>query len=310
MLHFLPATLRGVLVAIAMISNVIFFGTTSLLATPIMLLLPLASWRLKFQSLLVENATLWIRTNGLIFNLFHRIHWDFRGANFEELDPKGRYLVVSNHQSWTDVLVLQRRLTDRIPFLRFFIKSELIYLPFLGQAWWALGMPFMKRYSPEYLKRHPEKRGKDLEATRRSCERFRTGPLSIMNFLEGTRFTPAKRDRQESPHRHLLRSKAGGFAQVLDALGGELSTLVNITVVYVGGPPTIWEYVCGKTEHIVVNVEVVEIPENIRHGDYRQDEAYKARVQQWVSALWEGKDAELDRMLGVGDEAKSGPQTG
>ena len=53
-------------------------------------------------------------------------------------------------------------------------------------------------------------RGADLEATRRSCERFATRPTSIMNFVEGTRFTPAKHTGQDSPYTHLLRPRAGG----------------------------------------------------------------------------------------------------
>lgn len=298
MLHFLPTTLRGLIVATLMIINVIVWGLVFVPTTPIMLLLPFQAWRDRFQVFFAGVATLWIRTNGLIFDLFHKVHWDFRGADAEELSTLGRYLVVSNHQSWSDVVVLQRRLIDRIPFLRFFIKQELIFLPFLGLAWWALGMPFMKRYSPEYLRRHPEKKGKDLEATRKACEKFRTGPLSIMNFLEGTRFTAAKRDKQQSEYRHLLKPKAGGFAQVLDALGGELSTLVDVTVVYVGGVPTLWEYVCGKTTHIIIDVEVIGIPADVRVGDYRNDEAYKARVQAWITSLWQAKDAKLAALTG------------
>jgi 1-acyl-sn-glycerol-3-phosphate acyltransferase len=300
MLHFLPASVRGAFVTLAMVTNVVVFGLVFVAATPIMLLLPLPAWRDGFQRMLAGTATLWIRVNGWIFDLFHRVHWDFRGADIEELSTSGRYLVVSNHQAWADVVVLQRRLIDRVPFLRFFIKQELIYLPFLGLAWWALGMPFMKRYSPEYLERHPEKRGLDLEATRKACRRFRTGPLSIMNFIEGTRFTPAKRDRQESPYLHLLKPKAGGLAQVLDALGGELSTLVNVTVVYSGGAPTMWQYVCGQAEHVVVEVEVVGIPADIRSGNYREDAAYRQRVQDWVSELWAAKDLRLEELTDGG----------
>lgn len=47
----------------------------------------------------------------------------------------------------------------------------------------------MKRYSRAYLLRHPERRGKDVETTRRSCEKFRLHPTTIVNFVEGSRFT-------------------------------------------------------------------------------------------------------------------------
>ncbi len=63
----------------------------------------------------------------------------------DSLHQRGWYLVSSNHQSWVDILVLQRIFHGRIPFLKFFLKQELIWVPVIGLAWWALDFPFMKR---------------------------------------------------------------------------------------------------------------------------------------------------------------------
>jgi 1-acyl-sn-glycerol-3-phosphate acyltransferase len=137
-------------------------------------------------------------------------NWDVQGI--AGLDPRGWYLVNCNHQSWADILVLQHLLTHRIPLLKFFLKQQLLWVPVMGLAWWALDFPFMRRHSEEVLKAHPELRGKDQEATRLACEKFSLIPTSVMNFCEGTRFTPTKHQRQQSPYRHLLRPKAGGIA--------------------------------------------------------------------------------------------------
>ena len=148
------------------------------------------------------------------------------------LNPKGYYLVTANHQSWADILLMQHLLNRKIPLMKFFLKQELIYVPVIGLCWWALDFPFMKRHSKAYLKKHPEKHGKDLESTLKACEKFKTMPVSIVNYLEGTRFTEAKHNKQQSPFKHLLKPRAGGISYVIGALGEQVRTLLNITIVY------------------------------------------------------------------------------
>jgi 1-acyl-sn-glycerol-3-phosphate acyltransferase len=209
----------------------------------------------------------------------------------------GNYLVLCNHQSWVDIPVLQKVFNRRIPFLRFFLKSQLIWVPLLGPAWWALDFPFMKRYSKETLARHPELQGKDREATRRACEKFRQLPVSVMNFVEGTRFTRAKHDAQGSPFRHLLRPKAGGVAFVLDAMGDALHAILDVTLVYPGGTPSMMDLIGGRVREIRVHVRELPIDAALR-GDYENDAAFRERFQSWVNALWRDKDARITQMLG------------
>ena len=214
----------------------------------------------------------------------------------EGLNYHGRYLVVSNHQSWVDILVMQRLLNRRIPLLKFFIKRELIKVPLMGLAWWALDYPFLYRHSAEYLKEHPEQKGKDYEATRKACEKFGTVPTSVMNFLEGTRFTKAKRDRQKSEYKFLLRPKSGGLALALDVLGEKFHSLLDITIVYPDGIPTFWEFLCGKVKRITVRMRTIEIPKQFLHGDYEGDPVFRDAMHKWVQQLWRDKDVEIQSL--------------
>ena len=110
-----------------------------------------------------------------------RTRWDVQGL--EGLEPGGWYLVSSNHQSWVDILVLQKIFNRRIPLLKFFLKRELIWVPVIGLAWWALDFPFMRR-------RGGLAGAEDLERARQACRKFSVVPTSVINFLEGTRYTP------------------------------------------------------------------------------------------------------------------------
>ncbi len=90
----------------------------------------------------------------------------------------------------------------------------------------------MKRYSRAYLLRHPERRGKDVETTRRSCEKFRLHPTTIVNFVEGSRFTQEKHQQTHSTFQNLLPPKAAGIAMALNVLGKQFDKLLNVTLCY------------------------------------------------------------------------------
>ena len=115
-------------------------------------------------------AETWAEIDKLIFALCIPTQWDIRGA--DDLRRDTSYLVISNHQSWVDIPALIQALNRRTPFFKFFLKKELIWVPFLGLAWWALDYPFMKRYSKAFLAKHPELAGQDLKITRQACEQI------------------------------------------------------------------------------------------------------------------------------------------
>jgi 1-acyl-sn-glycerol-3-phosphate acyltransferase len=196
--------------------------------------------------------------------------------------------------------VLQRAFFRRIPFIRFFLKQELIWVPLLGLAWWALDFPFMKRYSPQYLLKHPEKRGEDVRTTREACEKFRQTPTSILNFLEGTRFTPEKHREQDSPYAHLLRPKAGGLASAVGAMGDMFTAILDVTIVYPDGPVELWGLLSGQLGRVVVHIEQRPIPRDWIGADYAADLAFRNAFKGWVREIWEEKDALIDTVLTSG----------
>jgi 1-acyl-sn-glycerol-3-phosphate acyltransferase len=206
--------------------------------------------------------------------------------------------VLANHQSWVDIPVLQAALNRRIPLLRFFLKSQLFWVPFLGLAWWALDFPFMKRYSRDVLAKRPELAGRDVEATRRACAKFKDIPVSVMNFVEGTRFTRAKHARQASPYANLLKPKAGGVGFVLDAMGGALHSLLDVTLVYPHGQPTFADLFANRIPVVHVIVRERPIPSELLGGDYENDPQVRVRVQRWINEIWRDKDAAIAAVLG------------
>lgn len=250
--------------------------------------IPSRRLRLQVGQWLAHIGEAWIGLNRRILALTQNIEWSIEGN--AELKRKDWYLVICNHQSWVDILVLQRSLNRQIPFLKFFIKQQLAWMPFLGQAWWALDMPFMRRHSRAYLEKHPEKRDQDLKATQKACEKFREVPTTLVNFVEGTRFSLAKHEAQGSTYRHLLLPRAGGVAYTLSAMQGILRKLLDVTIAYPDGRPNFWQLCCGKVRQIVVRYRCDPIEAWMSEGDYAEDEHFRQRLQVWLRERWAEKD--------------------
>ena len=295
MLNFLPAPLIGLIASLLLALNALFWVPILLLFAIVKLILPFKVIRLLIDPVLVAIAEVWISCNSGWMALTQRTRWDVDGI--AGLDPHNWYLVNSNHQTWADIFILQHLFNRRIPLLKFFIKDQLKWVPVMGLAWWALDFPFMRRHSEDYLKLHPEMRGKDQAATRRACEKFALIPTSVMNFLEGTRFTPVKHQRQQSPYRHLLKPKAGGIALALNAMGDRFQAILDVTIVYPDGAPNFWEFLCGKLKRVTVRVQILPVPEHLMHSDYAGDAEVRAAFQRWVQQLWQDKDAQISRLL-------------
>ena len=237
----------------------------------------------------------WISVNSAMLHTAGSIDWQARGL--EGLRKDGWYLVMVNHQTWVDVLVLQKVFNRRIPFLKFFIKQQLIWFPLLGLAWWAMDMPFMKRFSPSYLAKNPHMKGKDLQTTRRACEKFSDTPTSVINFVEGTRFSIKKREARKSPYKHLLPPRAGGFAVAMSSMGTLFDAVLDVTMLYPAGPAQFWDMCCGSHVPVTIDVRKRPIDEWLRSGDYQNDREFRRRVHRWLGEIWQEKDELLQQML-------------
>jgi 1-acyl-sn-glycerol-3-phosphate acyltransferase len=294
MLRFLPHGVRGVLAALLIAADTAFVFVPILLLGLTKLAVPWAPWRKRVTRVLIGLADWWVSFNGMLFHLLHAIDWDIQGT--EGLRRDEWYLVACNHRSWSDIPVVQYALNRRTPMLKFFLKQQLIWVPLLGLCWWALDFPFMKRYTREQIARDPSLRGKDLETTRRACEKFKDTPVAVFNFVEGTRLTAAKHAKQQSPYRHLLLPRAGGVGFVLGAMGDRIHTLLDVTVAYPGADERIWSLMSGRIPRVVVRVDPIPIPARLLGRDYQNDEAFRNDLQAWIGELWARKDALLEQM--------------
>lgn len=294
MLTFLPGIVKGFLAIVYLSLNTVFWCFPLFAVAIIKALVPLHFWRKICDIILIRIANNWIFCNNIGLLLFKKITWDVEGVETLKLDEW--YLVISNHQTWVDILVLQKVLYMKIPFLKFFLKKELIWVPVLGIAWWALDFPFMKRYSAKFLEKKPHLKGKDIEITKKACEKFKTIPVSVMNFVEGTRFTQEKHNKQQSPYKYLLKPKSGGIAFVLSAMGDYLHKIIDVSIAYPRGVESMWEFLCSRETEIKVRVKVLPI-EKKQIGDYFEDEKFRDNFQEWLNSFWAKKDKALKKLL-------------
>ena len=290
----LLSLLRGLLAGFLLLANCLFWVPVLLLFS-MLRLLPLKRVRLVVDPVLLRIAEAWIAGNSAWMRLTQRTLWDVQGQ--DGLRPRGWYLVSCNHQSWVDILVLQHLLNRRIPLLKFFLKQELLWVPVMGLAWWALDFPFMQRHSEAYLKQHPEMRARDQETTRRACEKFALIATSVMNFPEGTRFSRAKHQAQQSPYRHLLKPKTGAMALALNAMGHKFEAVLDITIVYPGGAPDFWQFLSGQVPQVLVRIQALPVPAPLIGADYAGDAKVRQACQQWAHQLWLAKDQQISALL-------------
>jgi len=218
----------------------------------------------------------------------------------DKVSPENWYLVVSNHQTWTDIVLLQSHLYGTIPPLKFFTKEALIWVPGIGVAMKVLGFPYVKRVTKDQIKANPKLRGADRENTIAACNEFKNHPTSVLNFIEGTRRTAEKQARQKSEFSHLLRPKIGGLDYVLEGMDEYLDCLLDVTIVYPDGVPTFWQYLQGHCPRVVFEVRRHELPAEIRDTDASQR---RSALAQWVKGIWTAKDARIASIIASTTEA-------
>lgn len=286
--------LRVPVIALLMIFNLVIWGTFVFLGgIPKLLTFGRARWRV--IELMSWFGDRWVQGNNQIFGWLLDTRWEIAGL--DELRRDGHYLVISNHVSWVDIFALNRAFLGRGPFIRFFLKRPLIWFPIAGQACWALEFPFMRRYTPEYLKQHPEKRGKDLETTRLACQRYRHVPVTILNFIEGTRFTRNKHDDQQSPYRHLLRPRVGGIGFVLASFADQLDAMYDITIVYPHRDVTFFDFLTNRIEWVRLEARRIAVPAQFYSAGITEPGPARDEFKTWVDEIWREKDARIDELV-------------
>jgi len=248
----------------------------------------------------IKIATHWISSNSaLIDNMLPRKDWRINLP--DDIHTNGKYLLVSNHQSWVDTSIVQYIGEKRLPLTRFFTKFELIYIPIVGQAFYFLDFPMMRRHSKEAIAKNPALKGKDIEEAKRACALLKDKPFTLLNYLEGTRFTKAKQAQQKSPYTNLLKPRAGGLSLAISALGEDIDGILDMTIVYPDGVPSYGDLWKGNIKRLGVDLRYIDIPdalfESIKQGGYENDEDTKAQMFDWVEQVWRQKDERISTML-------------
>ncbi len=285
MLESVPDPVRGWFSLLVVAVNTVFWSSLLLFVALCKWAIPSQGWRTFCSKLLNAIGRNWIMCNNLGLQFTKKIDWDVEGV--DTLKPNAWYLVLANHQTWVDIVVLQKVFHRKIPFLKFFLKKELIWVPVLGIVWWVLDFPFMRRSSSVQ---------KDFETARNACEKFKAVPVSVMNFIEGTRFTSEKREKQHSPFKNLLKPKAGGTAIVLDTLGKQLHSILDVTIVYPEGAQGIWSFLCCRSMTVKVRVRELPVTPEL-FGDYLGDKEFRRRFNNWLNTLWAEKDNLIETLL-------------
>nr|WP_269468687.1 acyltransferase [Alteromonas sp. ASW11-130] len=214
-----------------------------------------------------------------------------------DLSKQNWYLIMANHLSYLDIILLIEFAAKRIPAPKFFLKKELIWMPFVGLGAWALEMPFMRRYSQTYLQKYPHKKGQDIETTKRYCHKFKTMPTTVINFVEGTRYTDSKHKLKQSCYQHLLPPKAGGIAFTLATMGDLFTNILDISLLYPDNKRhPMYAMLSGQMKRIVIDVNIIPLPEKAS-GDYFSDESYRQQFQGWLNECWAAKDARIAKIM-------------
>ena len=294
MIAKIPLFIRLPIIVLMIVLSTVFLVSSLLLVAVLKWCVPIEAFRKSCERTILYFAEAWISNNSWMMQYCTSLQVNY--AEDSSLDPQGHYLVLSNHQSWVDIMVLQKVFNRRIPFMRFFLKQQLIWVPLLGLAWWALDFPFMRRHTKSQLQKRPELAGKDIEATRKACEKFLGKPVSIMIFPEGTRFTQAKHAQQQSPFASLLKPKSGGMAYALDAMGRGLHAILDVTLYYPNGKPGMWDLIADRVKTVHVDVKLRDIPEAMRLGDYENDRAFRVEFQRWMNELWQEKQDRIQQL--------------
>jgi len=275
-----------------LIELIIGFGTLAIINIP-RAVIPLKSFKLFLAKISNKIGDLTVYGLKLIMLLMHGNN--IQVINNEKYDMNKWYMAMSNHQSWADIFVLLTVANKKIPLLKFFMKKELWWIPFVFLANKTLNMPFVNRHSKKAIEKNPSLRTKDYENTLKSCKRFLRAPSTIFSYAEGTRFTSEKHKAQNSKYKNLLQPKIGGMATALSAMP-EIDTLINFSVVYKSKKRSAWFFLNGEMKDVKVFIKSYKIPENLKNRNYGSDHLYREEFKEWIEEIWDEKDRKIDEL--------------
>lgn len=224
----------------------------------------------------------WGHINHLI--MFHICGVQFSINGNHDFSKDKWYLLISNHRSAADIPILYSIFCQKLPPFKFFLKKELLYLPLIGTACWALQMPFINR--------------KKSHAFSFNFDLFKYAPCTIINFVEGSRANKEKIKANSSPYKHLLKPKFRGVLSTLESVK-EIKHIIDVTLVYQGmdtlkKPNILFKLFCGQLRFIEINIKKIDIPDLIYNCDSNEkNQLFKS----WLNNLWTKKDKWIDSKI-------------
>ena len=292
-MYYIKSNIIGFFTFILIVIELIIgFGTLTIVNIP-RAIFPLKSLKIKLSKISNTIGEYTVYGLKIIMKIMHRDSMQIFDDN--ELYKNQWYMAVSNHQSWADIFILLVAAHNRIPLLKFFMKKELAWIPFIFLANKTLNMPFVNRHSKKQLEKNPNLRFKDYENTLMACKRFQRSPSTIFSYAEGTRNNSKKHKAQNSPYKNLLIPRVGGIATALSAMPN-IDVLVDYSVVYKSDKRGAWAFLKGDMRDVKVSVKKYTIPENLKNKNYSTDEEYRKNFKIWIEAIWEEKDKEIERL--------------
>ena len=292
-MYYIKSNIIGFFTFILIVVELIIgFGTLTIVNIP-RAIFPFKSLKIKLSKISNTIGEYTVYGLKIIMKIMHRDAMQVFDNN--EFDKNQWYMAVSNHQSWADIFILLVAAHKRIPLLKFFMKKELAWIPFVFLANKTLNMPFVNRHSKKQLEKNPNLRFKDYENTLMACKRFQRSPSTIFSYAEGTRNNSTKHQAQNSPYKNLLIPRVGGIATALSAMPN-IDVLVDYSIVYKSNKRGAWAFLKGDMRDVKVSVKKYNIPEDLKNKNYSTDEEYRKNFKIWIEGIWEEKDKEIERL--------------
>ena len=285
-LHYL----KGVLPFLAIIINLCFWiGPLTILAL-LRIILPFSLPRSSVYQMMTWIYYLAAWFDGILLFRIMGIHLEVTGI---EQNYSGKfYLIIANHQAWSDILIMQHLFNLKAPVVKFLAKREMIFIPLVGLICWAYDFPFLQRSS--FKSSQNRNTHNDIRSLSLALTKFMRSSASIMNFVEGTRFSAAKSKRQNSPYKHLLKPKTSGLYTIFQTLGDQLDAIIDITIVYDSPRHDFWDFLCGRCKRIKIKADTITL-KSASASDFSLSSLPDFEtVAEWINKIWEKKDNEIE----------------
>ncbi len=221
--------------------------------------------------------------------ILHGIRLEITG---DDIPRHENAVVILNHQSMADitVLLMYAKAKGRLGDMKWFVKDVLKYVP--GVGW---GMVFLDCL---FIKRNWTDDKNKIQAVFQKVIRYKI-PVWVISFLEGTRFTQAKKERSQAYAakqgmpllNHVLLPRTKGFVSTVQGLGDHAHAVYDMTIGYIGKTPTLSDWIKGHVKVVYLNVRrfpIADLPKN------------EKELSAWTVERYRQKDLLLDNFYKTG----------